>query len=100
MDSGHTLRSPARTPCVPPHRYHLFLLNHIVKVSQRALQLPAIDRLGGFASVLEGDAEVGAASTRGLGGFDLGGCVADLDGEGWKVSLGSRDGEVVVVVHW
>lgn len=77
--SKHTLRSPSRTPSIPPHRHSLLLLNNIVQVCQRALELPAIDRLGRLAGVFEGNAEVGAAGARGLGGLDLGGCVADLE---------------------
>ena len=38
------------------------MINHIAQVCQRALELPAIDGLGRFAGVFEGDAEVGAVS--------------------------------------
>ena len=38
------------------------MINHISQVCQRALELPAVDSLGGFAGVFEGDAEVGAVS--------------------------------------
>ena len=55
----------------------------IVEVGEGALQLPAVDGLGGFAGVLEGAAEVGAPGARGFGGFDVGGCVADLEVKKW-----------------
>lgn len=76
---SHTLRTSARTPSISPHWYRFFLVDYVVQVGQRALQLPAVDRLGGFAGVFERDAEVGAAGASGLGGLDLGGCVADLE---------------------
>ena len=38
------------------------MINHVAQICQRALELPAIDGLGGFAGVFEGDAEVGAVS--------------------------------------
>ena len=55
------------------------MIDHIAQVCQRALELPAIDSLGCFAGVFEGDAEVRAVSTGGLALLDRGGCVADLD---------------------
>lgn len=59
------------------------MINHIAQVRQSALEFPAVDRLRCFASVFEGDAEVGAVSTGGFALLDRGGCVADLDkGEG------------------
>ena len=54
------------------------MINHIVQISQRALQLPPIDGLCRFAGVFEGDAEVGAMSAGGFALLDCGGCVADL----------------------
>ena len=76
--SKRTLRRPSRTPSISPHGHGLLFLNNIIQVCQRALELPAIDRLGCLAGVFKGNAEVGAAGARGLGGLDLGGCVADL----------------------
>ena len=73
-----TLRSTARAPSIPPHRHGFLVVLNIVEVGEGALQLPAVDGLGGFARVLEGAAEVGAAGARGFGGFDRCGCVADL----------------------
>ena len=55
--------------------------NDIVQVSDGALELPAVDGLGGFTGVFEGDAEVGAAGAGGFCGFDLCCCVADLERE-------------------
>ena len=57
------------------------MINHIAQVCQRALELPAVDGLGRFAGVFEGDAEVGAVSAGGFALLDRGGCVADLDEE-------------------
>lgn len=53
--------------------------NNIVQIRDGALELPAVDGLGGFTGVFEGDAEVCTASAGGFRGFDVGGCVADLD---------------------
>ena len=39
------------------------MIDHIAKICEGALEFPPIDRLCGFASVFEGDTEVGAAST-------------------------------------
>ena len=46
------------------------MINHVAQVCQRALELPAIDSLGGFAGVFEGDAEVGAVSAGGFAWLD------------------------------
>ena len=54
------------------------MFNHIVQIGQRALQFPAVDRLGGFPGVFEGDAEVGAVGAGGFALLDCGSCVADL----------------------
>lgn len=62
---------------ITPHGHGLLLLSHILEVSQSALELPSIDRLGRLAGVLEGDAEVAAASPGGLCVVDFGFCVAD-----------------------
>lgn len=50
----------------------------VLEVGDGALELPAVDGLGGLAGVLEGDTEVGAASAGALSGLDLGSGVADL----------------------
>ena len=65
-----TLRCPPSTSCIPPHGHRLFMINHIAQVCQGALELPAIDSLGGFAGVFEGDAEVGAVSAGGFAWLD------------------------------
>ena len=67
------------------------MINHIAQVCQRALELPAIDGLGCFAGVFEGNAEVGAVSAGGFACLDRGGCVADLDEEE-RISCCLRDG--------
>lgn len=67
------------------------MINHIAQVRQRALELPAIDGLGRFAGVFEGNAEVGAVSAGGFACLDRGGCVADLDDEE-RISWGLRYG--------
>ena len=81
MPSSHsrTLRSPPRAPSIPPHGHRLLMIDHIAQVRQRALELPAIDRLRCFAGVFEGDAEVGAVSAGGFALLNCGGCVANLD---------------------
>ena len=75
MDSSHssvlrTLRSTARAPSIASHRHRFLVVLDVVEVGEGALQLPAVDRLGSFARVLEGAAEVGAAGARGLGRLD------------------------------
>ena len=57
------------------------MIDHIAQVCQRALELPAVDRLSCFAGVLEGDAEIRAVSAGRFPLLDRGGCVADLDEE-------------------
>lgn len=79
MMDMHTLTRSSCAPSVAPHGYGLLLLNHIVEVGQRALQLPAVDRLGRLAGVLEGDAQVGTARAGGFRRLDMGGCVPDLE---------------------
>lgn len=61
--------------------------DHVVQVGDGALQLPAIDGLGGLTGVFEGDAEICAAGAGGFGGLDRGGCVADLFGEGRRQTV-------------
>lgn len=59
----------------------------VVQVGFGALELPAVDGLGGFTGIFEGDTEVGAASASGFGGLELGCCVADLERqEAWLVA--------------
>ena len=75
---SRTLRSPPGTPSIPPHGHSLFMIDHIVQICQRALELPSIDSLSGFTGVFEGDAEVGAVSAGRFALLDRCGCVADL----------------------
>jgi len=75
----HTLTRSSCTPSIPPHGHGLLLLNHIVKVGQCALQLPAVDGLRCLAGVLEGDAQVSTARAGGFRRLDVGGCVTDLE---------------------
>jgi hypothetical protein len=62
----------------PPHGNGLLVLENISEVGQGALELPAVDGLGGLAGVLEGDAEVAAAGAGRLCAVDAGCCVANL----------------------
>lgn len=50
----------------------------VLEVLDGALELPAIDGLGGLAGVLEGDTEVGTPGAGRFAVLDLGGSVADL----------------------
>lgn len=50
----------------------------VLKELNSTLELPAVDGLGGLASVLEGDTEVGTAGAGRLGGLNLGRSVSDL----------------------
>lgn len=56
----------------------LLLLGDVVEEGNGALQLPAVDRLGGFPRVLEVNTEVRPAGARRLGGRDLLGGVSNL----------------------
>jgi len=62
---------------VAAHGDGLLVLLDVLEEGDGALELPAVDGLGGLAGVLEGDAEVGTAGAGRLGGLDLGGGVAD-----------------------
>jgi hypothetical protein len=73
-----TLRSASSSASVPPHGDGLLVLQDIAKVGERALELPAVDGLGGLAGVLEGNAEVAAARAGRLCALDAGCCVANL----------------------
>lgn len=73
-----TLRSTADGASVAAEGDDLLLLLDVLKELDGALQLPAVDGLGGLAGVLEGNTEVGTAGLGRLGGRDLGGSVANL----------------------
>ena len=74
-----TLCSAPGPTGIPPHGNGLLVLDDIGQVGDRAGEFPAVDRLGCFARVLEGHAEVGATRAGGLGGLEVGGCVTDLE---------------------
>lgn len=73
-----TLRSTADGASVAAEGDNLLLLLDVLKELDGALQLPAVDGLGGLAGVLERNSEVGTAGLGRLGGRDLGGSVANL----------------------
>lgn len=70
--------SAANGTAVAAHRDGLALLLDVLEELDGALELPAVDGLGGLASVLEGHTEVGTAGAGRLGGNDLGGSVPNL----------------------
>jgi hypothetical protein len=76
-NSALTLRGSASAAGVSPHGDGLFVLHNIAEVGDGALKLPSVDRLGSLAGVLEGSAEVAAASAGRLLVRDLCG-VTDL----------------------
>jgi len=55
------LSSASSAASVPPHGNGFLVLQDISEVGERAVELPAVDGLGGLAGVLEGNAEVAAA---------------------------------------
>ena len=75
---SRTLCSTTCSTSIAPHRYSLLVLEDIVEVSDGTSEFPPVDGLGGFASVFEGDTEVGTARASGLRGLNCGGCVTDL----------------------
>ena len=54
------------------------MLLDVLEELQGAVQLPAVDGLGGLPGVLERNAEVGTAGAGRLGALDLGGGVSNL----------------------
>lgn len=72
------MRSTADGASVAAEGDDLLLLLDVLKELDGALQLPAVDGLGGLAGVLERNTEVGTAGLGRLGGRDLGGSVANL----------------------
>lgn len=77
MGCVRTLGSTASAPGISPHWHSLALLLDVLEVGEGALKLPAVDGLGGLASILEADSQVRATSAGALSGFDLGRSVAD-----------------------
>lgn len=96
-----TLSSTASAPSIAPHGHGFDMVRDILEVGQGAAELPAVDGLRRLAGVLEGDAEVGAASARALGRVDVRGCVADLYGRvrlvGVALAVGHACGVTSVV---
>ena len=72
------LRGAPRGTGIAAHGHGFLVLEHVAQVGEGAVEFPAVDGLGGFAGVFEGDAEVGAPGAGGFRGVDLGGGVADL----------------------
>jgi len=70
---------------ISSHGDGLLVLLDVLEEGNSALKLPAVDGLGGLASVLERHSEVGTAGAGRLRGLDLGGSVSnhlgDLGGE-------------------
>ena len=73
-----TLSSASSAAGVPPHGDSLLVLQDISEVGKGAIELPAVDSLGGLAGVLEGYAEVAAAGASRLCAVNGGGTVANL----------------------
>jgi hypothetical protein len=53
------------------------MIRHILEILDGALKFPAVDCLGGLASVLEGNAEIGASGASRLGRVDGMGSVSN-----------------------
>jgi hypothetical protein len=66
---------------VSSHGDGLLVLLNVLEEGNSALKLPAVDGLGGLASVLERNSEVGTASAGRLRGLDLGGSVSNHLGD-------------------
>lgn len=76
--SSRTLGSAANGAAVAPHGDGLLLLDNILEEGLGALELPAVDRLGGLAGVLERDTEVRPTGAGRLRGRNLSRCVPNL----------------------
>ena len=74
-----TLRTMTSATSVSPHGDSLLVFEDILKERDGALQFPSVDGLGGFAGVLEADAEVRAARAGTLRARDGSFGVADLE---------------------
>lgn len=73
-----TLGCASRSSGVASHGHGFLVLDYIVEIGDCASEFPAVDRLGCFSRVLEGDAQVGAAGAGGFGGLEVRCCIADL----------------------
>lgn len=78
VEGYRTLGIAADGTSVATERNGLGLGPDVLEEGDGTVELPAVDGLGGLASVLEGDAEVLAAGAGRLGGRNLGGGVATL----------------------
>lgn len=85
--SNRTLGSPADGTSVAPHGNGLLLVDDVLEEGLGALELPAIDRLGSLAGVLEGNAEVRPAGASRLGRRNLSRCVPNLKATETRVSM-------------
>lgn len=77
------MSSAASTTGVAAHGDGLLVLLDILEESKGALELPAVDGLGGLASVLERNTEVGTAGAGRLGGLNFLGGVTNLQSSPW-----------------
>lgn len=77
---GLTLGGATSAPGIASHWNSLGVALDVLEVLDGALELPAIDGLGGLAGILEGDTEVRAPGAGGFAVLDLGSCVANLVG--------------------
>lgn len=80
--SIRTLGGAAGGAGVAAHGDGLLVLLDVLEELDGALELPAVDGLGGLAGVLEGNAQVGAAGAGRLGGLNLGRSVSHLKDKG------------------
>lgn len=76
--SSRTLGGAASAASISSHGDGLLVLLDVLEEGNSALKLPAVDGLGGLASVLERHSEVGTAGAGRLRGLDLGGSVSNL----------------------
>lgn len=74
----YTLRAASNATAKSAEGNRLLLLEDVVQEGNSTLQLPAVDGLGGFPSVLERNAKIGSAGAGRLGRLDLVGCVPNL----------------------
>ncbi len=75
---SRTLRRSAGAAGIAPHGDGLLLLLDVLEELDGALQLPAVDGLGGLPGVLEGHAQVGTAGAGRLDGLDVSRGVSNL----------------------
>lgn len=83
----HTLSSSTGAAGISSHGDGLLVLLDVLEEGHGALELPAIDGLGGLAGVLEGHTKVSTAGAGRLRGLDLGRGVSDLENETSRVRI-------------